>query len=134
MPPQPDGIWQTVYSGSKWTTAEGAQRYRRALYTYWRRTSPYPSFLMFDSPTRDLCSARRIATNTPLQALVTLNDPVYVECSRALAERAIAECEGTGDDVKDATALGSIDWMFHAVTQRTPSRPSWPNWKRCMPT
>ncbi|QDV85081.1 Planctomycete cytochrome C [Stieleria magnilauensis] len=118
MPPQPDGVWQTVYSGAQWKTPEGADRYRRALYTYWRRTSPYPSFLMFDAPTRDLCSARRIATNTPLQALVTLNDPVYVECGRALATRA-TELSAADDsaDVADA-----IEWMYWAVTQRPPGQ------------
>lgn len=114
MPPQPDGVWQTVYSGAKWKTASGPDRYRRALYTYWRRTSPYPSFLMFDSPTRDVCSARRIATNTPLQALVTLNDPVYVECAQALAERAT-------QSVSDATVSDSIAWIYQAVTQRPPT-------------
>jgi hypothetical protein len=115
MPPQPDGVWQTVYSGSSWKTPEGADRYRRALYTYWRRTSPYPSFLMFDSPTRDLCSARRIATNTPLQALVTLNDPVYVECAQALAKLA------TNESVSNASnSSGVIQWIYRSVTQRTP--------------
>jgi hypothetical protein len=113
MPPQPDGVWQTVYSGAQWKTADGPQRYRRAIYTYWRRTSPYPSFLMFDSPTRDLCSARRLATNTPLQALVTLNDPVYVECAEALAKRA---SQNGGNELSE-----TIAWMFQAVTQRTPS-------------
>lgn len=118
MPPQPDGVWQTVYSGAQWKTPEGAGRYRRALYTYWRRTSPYPSFLMFDSPTRDLCSARRIATNTPLQALVTLNDPVYVECASGLAKRAIELSSAETDDFEIAVAIA---WMYRAVTQRTPS-------------
>lgn len=87
MPPQPDGIWQSVYSGAKWKTAEGANRYRRAVYTYWKRTSPYPSMLTFDAPSRDICAPQRIATNTPLHALITLNDPVYLECSKALAQR-----------------------------------------------
>jgi hypothetical protein len=113
MPPQPEGVWQTVYSGAEWKTAAGGDRYRRALYTYWRRTSPYPSLLMFDSPTRDLCSARRIPTNTPLQALVTLNDPVFVECSEALARR--AEASRPSDPVRQ------IAWMCEAVTQRQPS-------------
>ncbi|WP_286177593.1 PSD1 and planctomycete cytochrome C domain-containing protein [Stieleria mannarensis] len=119
MPPQPDGVWQTVYSGAQWKTPEGAGKYRRGLYTYWRRTSPYPSFLMFDSPTRDLCSARRIATNTPLQALVTLNDPVYVECGRALAARAV---DAAGDAAGAEDAGAAIEWMYRAVTQRTPGR------------
>lgn len=91
MPPQPDGLWQTTYSGAKWKNATGPDRYRRAVYTYWKRTTPYPSMITFDTPTRDLCSAQRIPTNTPLHALVTLNDPVYLECSRALAERMTAE-------------------------------------------
>ncbi|QDT02919.1 Planctomycete cytochrome C [Rubripirellula lacrimiformis] len=113
MPPQPDGVWQAVYSGAQWKTSEGDQRYRRALYTYWRRTSPYPSFLTFDSPTRDLCSARRLDTNTPLQALVTLNDPVYQECSAALAKNAIDQ---SGESVEVA-----IDSMFRSVTSQTPN-------------
>ncbi|MCA9147908.1 MAG: PSD1 domain-containing protein [Planctomycetales bacterium] len=113
MPPQPDGIWRTVYNANQWTTAEGPDRYRRAVYTYWRRTSPYPSSLMFDAPSREFCSARRVSTNTPLQALVTLNDPVYVECSQALAKRA---AERAGDD----TAL-AIAWMYRTVTQRVAS-------------
>ncbi|SHJ22423.1 Planctomycete cytochrome C [Rubritalea squalenifaciens DSM 18772] len=91
MPPQPNGIWQTVYSGSKWNTAEGPNRYRRGVYTYWKRTSPYPSMITFDAPARDLCSAQRIPTNTPLHALITLNDPVYLECSKALAKRMVNE-------------------------------------------
>jgi hypothetical protein len=85
MPPQPDDVWQSPYSGESWTVAQGEDRYRRALYTYWKRTAPYPSMVTFDSPSREFCQVRRIRTNTPLQALVTLNDPVYVEASRKLA-------------------------------------------------
>ncbi len=98
MPPQPEGVWQAVYSGAKWKAATDADRYRRALYTYWRRTSPYPSFMTFDSPSREVCSPRRIATNTPLQALVTLNDPVYVELSEHLAARVMGEAESLPED------------------------------------
>lgn len=87
MPPQPEGIWQVTYNNQRWITAEDKHKYRRGLYTYWRRTSPYPSMLAFDSPSREFCSSRRIRTNTPLQALVTLNDPVYVEAAQALAQR-----------------------------------------------
>ncbi|MFC5410334.1 DUF1553 domain-containing protein [Larkinella bovis] len=86
MPPQPDGIWQSPYSGEKWLLSEGEDRYRRALYTYWKRTAPYPSMITFDSPSREFCQLRRLRTNTPLQALVTLNDPVYVEAAQRLAE------------------------------------------------
>ena len=84
MPYQPKGVWQTVYSGSKWEESENEDAYRRALYTYWRRTSPYPSMISFDAPSREVCVIRRIPTNTPLQALVTLNDPVYIEAANAL--------------------------------------------------
>ena len=86
-PPQPEGVWKSVYSGAKWDTSQGEDRYRRALYTYSKRTSGYPAFLTFDAPTRDVCSARRIATNTPLQALVTLNDPAFIELAQAFAKR-----------------------------------------------
>jgi hypothetical protein len=103
MPPQPQGIWAAVYSGEVWRTAEDKYRHRRGLYTYWRRTSPYPSMLAFDSPSREFCMSRRIRTNTPLQALVTLNDPVYVEAAQALAEW--MEKAGQGD-VKQAIRKG----------------------------
>src|SRR5207245_6686193 len=65
--------------------------YRRGLYTFWRRTVPYPSMTTFDAPSREICAVRRIRTNTPLQALVTLNDPVYVEAAQALARRIVRE-------------------------------------------
>ncbi len=85
MPPQPDGIWQSPYNGDKWVTSEGENRYRRSLYTYWKRTAPYPSMITFDAPSREFCQSRRLITNTPLQALVTLNDPVYLEAAEQLA-------------------------------------------------
>jgi hypothetical protein len=86
-PPQPEGTWSTVYSGEKWNTSQGEDRFRRGIYTYQRRTSGYPAFLLFDAPSRDACTARRIPSNTPLQALVTLNDPAYMEMAQALADR-----------------------------------------------
>jgi len=86
MPPQPDGVWQTVYNGARWQESKGEDRYRRGIYTYLKRTSPYPSFLTFDAGSREVCMIRRTATNTPLQALVTLNDPVYLEASYQLAK------------------------------------------------
>jgi hypothetical protein len=85
-PPQPDGVWNVVYSGDKWVESQGEDRLRRGLYTFWRRTTPYPSMVAFDSPSREFCVARRISTNTPLQALVTLNDTVFVEAARSLAQ------------------------------------------------
>jgi hypothetical protein len=91
MPPQPPGVWKTIYNTRNWQTSEGEDRYRRAIYTYWKRTSPYPAMLIFDAESRDVCTVRRIATNTPLQALVLMNDPVYLEAAAALAKRMIAE-------------------------------------------
>ena len=91
MPPQPAGVWNSVYNDSKWKDATGPNRYRRAVYTYIKRTSGYPSFLTFDASDHDTSLARRIPTNTPLQALVTLNDPVYQEASEALARRMMKE-------------------------------------------
>jgi hypothetical protein len=91
MPPQPEGVWNTVYNDAKWVDAKGPNRYRRAIYTYIKRTSGYPSFLTFDASDHDVSLARRIPTNTPLQALVTLNDPVYQEAAEALARRMIKE-------------------------------------------
>jgi hypothetical protein len=90
MPPQPVGVWNSVYNDTKWKDATGPDRYRRAIYTYIKRTSGYPSFLTFDASDHDTSLARRIPTNTPLQALVTLNDPVYHEAAEALAERMMA--------------------------------------------
>lgn len=87
MPPQPEGVWQVIYSGAQWTTPDDEMRHRRGIYTYWKRTTPYPSMVAFDSPSREFCVSRRIRTNTPLQALVTLNDPAFLEAAQALAQR-----------------------------------------------
>jgi hypothetical protein len=95
MPPQPEGVWNSVYNDSKWVDAKGPNRYRRAIYTYIKRTSGYPSFLIFDASDHDVSLARRIPTNTPLQALVTMNDPVYVEASEALAGRMLKASDTT---------------------------------------
>lgn len=90
-PPRPNLGLSSAFGGSTdWTTSPGEDRYRRGLYTSWRRTTPYPSMVTFDAPSREVCTIRRISTNTPLQALVTLNDPVYVEASQALGRRMAA--------------------------------------------
>jgi hypothetical protein len=92
FPPQPDGLWQAAFNGERdWQTSKGEDRWRRALYTFLRRSTPYPSMIVFDAPSREICTVRRIRTNTPLQAFVTLNDPVYVECAQALARRILKE-------------------------------------------
>jgi hypothetical protein len=87
MPPQPGGVWKSTYNALKWQDATGPDRYRRALYTYWKRTSPYPSMSTFDAGSGEVCLIRRVRTNTPLQALVTLNDPAFVEAAGALSKR-----------------------------------------------
>lgn len=90
MPYQPDGIWQSVYNGASWTTSEGEDKYRRAVYTYMKRTSPFPNQLTFDGSSREVCLVRRIKTNTPLQALAMLNDTTFSEVSQALAQKMMA--------------------------------------------
>lgn len=86
MPPQPEGVWKTVYNSAQWVESKGEDRYRRGVYTYLKRTSPYPSFLTFDAGSREVCMIRRTPTNTPLQALATLNDPVFLEAAYQLAK------------------------------------------------
>jgi hypothetical protein len=85
MPWQPQGIWLSPYNGRSWAKSENDDQYRRAIYTFWKRTAPYPSMITFDGVSREVCSPRRIRTNTPLQALTTMNDSVYLEASRHLA-------------------------------------------------
>jgi len=112
MPPQPTGVWNSVYNDSKWVDARGKDRYRRAIYTYIKRTSGYPSFLTFDASDHDVSLARRIPTNTPLQALVTLNDPVYQEASVALARRMMKETD---------TLDGRLQYGARLVLSRDPT-------------
>ena len=89
-PLQPSLGVSAAFGGAiDWQTSTGEDRYRRGVYTQWRRSNPYPSMSTFDAPNRDTCIVRRARTNTPLQALVTMNDPVYVEAAQALARRAI---------------------------------------------
>jgi hypothetical protein len=91
QPAQPSsGLNAAFGSGIDWKTSEGEDQYRRGLYTNWRRSNPYPSMVTFDAPNREVCTVQRSRTNTPLQALVTLNDPVYVEAAQSLARRMLA--------------------------------------------
>jgi hypothetical protein len=92
-------MWRSTYNGQKWINAEGEDRFRRGLYTYLKRTTPYPSMTTFDGGSGEVCQIRRIRTNTPLQALVTMNDPVYLEAAAALAKRM---CEVEGDTMARA--------------------------------
>jgi mono/diheme cytochrome c family protein len=103
-PVQPEGIWRAAFNGERsYTVSEGEDRYRRGLYTVWRRTVPYPSMATFDAPSRETCTFRRQPTNTPLQAYVTLNDPVFLEAAQALGRR--IEREG-GDTIAERLRYG----------------------------
>ena len=87
FPYQPAGIWLSPWNGAEWVQSSGENQYRRALYTYWKRSAAYPSMLTFDGVSREVCTVRRIRTNTPLQALTTLNDSAYIDLARNLAVR-----------------------------------------------
>ncbi|MCU0339127.1 MAG: DUF1553 domain-containing protein [Spirosomaceae bacterium] len=102
MPLQPDNIWLSPYDGAKWQLSGGEDRYRRGLYIYWKRTAPYPSMVTFDAPSREFCQLRRIRTNTPLQALVTLNDPVYLEAAHCLAENIATQFKTPQTQISEA--------------------------------
>jgi hypothetical protein len=91
FPFQPDGVWSVPYSREQWVTSDGPDRYRRGLYTFWRRSAPYPSFMTFDATSREFCTLKRIRTNTPLQALTTLNDPAFFDAAKGFAKRILAE-------------------------------------------
>ncbi len=117
-PYQPAGIWKAVgYSGSNtvnFVRDNGDKLYRRSLYIFWKRTAPPPSMITFDAPSRESCTVRRARTNTPLQALVLLNDEQYVEAARKFAERIMTE---GGTDAKSR-----IEFAFRAATARHPNR------------
>ncbi|MFH6603610.1 PSD1 and planctomycete cytochrome C domain-containing protein [Maribacter algicola] len=114
MPPQPEGVWQTVYNGDKWQESKGEDRYRRGIYTYLKRTSPYPSFLTFDAGSREVCIIRRTPTNTPLQALVTLNDPVFLEAAYELAKNS-----QVADNIEKSIAQAYENATFSAIEPMT---------------
>ena len=103
MPYQPKGIWLSPWNGADWEQSKGEDQHRRGVYIYWKRTAPYPSMMTFDATGREVCSARRIRTNTPLQALVTLNDEAYLEAARYFALR--MQKEG-GKNIRDQIKKG----------------------------
>ncbi len=118
-PPQPDGLWHAVgYSRSntaRFVVDKGHEKqHRRSIYTFWKRTSPPPQMEIFDAPSRELCRVRRERTNTPLQALLLLNDPQFIEAARHLAQRALTE-GGANDQSR-------LAWMFRLATGRDPGR------------
>ena len=116
-PYQPEGIWKVVgYSGSntvKFTKDTGDQLYRRSMYTFWKRTAPPPSMQIFDAPSREACSVRRSRTNTPMQALVLMNDEQFVEAARRFGQRMLIE---GGESDRQKLVFG-----FRTVTSRQPT-------------
>lgn len=117
-PYQPKGIWEEMAFGEGFTAqtyveSKGADLYRRSMYTLWKRTVPPPALTTFDAPDREKCTARRTPTNTPLQALVLLNDPTYVEAARALAERMMKQ--------GGASPADRVNFAFRMATARMPS-------------
>ncbi|MGI8671542.1 MAG: DUF1549 and DUF1553 domain-containing protein, partial [Luteitalea sp.] len=113
FPWQPPGIWDNPYDPSKWIESTGGDRYRRSLYTFMRRTAPYPMFTTFDATSRELCTVRRVRTNTPLQALATLNDEGFFDAARALAGRISREADGVDRRISHG---------FRLATSRQPDR------------
>ena len=111
-PYQPAGVWEEAGTGKTYTQDHGENLYRRSLYTFWRRTAPPPSMLTFDATSREICTAKRETTATPLQALVLLNDPQYLEAARILAEQML---RSTPDDLEARVRL-----TFQHLTGRLP--------------
>jgi hypothetical protein len=117
MPWQPKGIWLSPWNYSEWKTSKGEDQYRRAIYTFWKRTAAYPSMLSFDAVAREACQARRIRTNTPLQALVTLNDSVYLEVANYFAIKLFKENTNSSMDSIIKKAYSKA--MLHEADEKT---------------
>jgi hypothetical protein len=100
FPYQPPGIWDVPYSSDQWIESKGEDKYRRGLYTFIRRSAAYPSMLNFDAVSREQCVVRRVRTNTPMQALTTLNDPAFFENAVALGKRLVSEASTDAERVK----------------------------------
>jgi len=115
-PYQPAGLWKPVGFGGSNTSVfkqdKGDKLYRRSMYTFWKRTSPPPSLQAFDAPNRETCQVRRTRTNTPMQALVLMNDVQFVEAARRLAERIVTEGGRTVDE--------RLTWAFRSIVTRRP--------------
>jgi len=111
-PYQPDGIWDSPYNGERWMTSKGSEMYRRGIYTFWKRTAPYPTFINFDATSREECTIRRIRTNTPIQALNLLNDEAFLQAAKGLALRV---------SKLSATTSGRMEAAFRLCTGRRPT-------------
>jgi hypothetical protein len=112
MPDQPDGVWANPYNGDRWQPSPAGDRWRRGLYTFWRRTAPYASFMAFDAPSREVCAERRPRSNTPVQALVTLNDPAFLAAAQGLARAVLRD--------GDADTAARLDYAFRRAVGRPP--------------
>ena len=119
FPLQPEGVWKTPYSGEKWNVSKGEDRFRRSLYTFVRRSAPHPAMMTFDATSREYCAVRRVRTNTPLQALTTLNDEGAMEAARALAKRMIEE---GGDELRARLIYGFSVCVTRAPKEREVER------------
>jgi len=115
-PWQPKGIWLSPWNSKDWEQSKGPQQYRRAVYTYWKRSAAYPSMLTFDGNSREVCTARRIRTNTPLQALATLNDSAYIDMARHFAKRMQS---GSGGDLQQQIKEGYKRATFHTIDDKS---------------
>ena len=111
-PYQPKGLWLSPYNSSDWEQSAGEDQYRRAVYTFWKRSAPYPSMVTFDGIARNVCTARRIRTNTPLQALTILNDSAYIDMARNFAYRLQNEA---GNDITQQIKKGYQLATYHAI-------------------
>jgi hypothetical protein len=112
-PYQPEGLWEEKSSGWKYEPDQGDGLYRRSMYTYWKRASQHPAMITFDAAERNTCVVRRQATSTPLQALVLLNDPQFVEAARRIGEQAVKEGSATLED--------QVTYVFRLLTSRKPN-------------
>ena len=114
FPYQPNGVWELPYEkdSDTWQLSEGEDRYRRGLYTFIRRAAPYPAMTVFDATSREYCTARRSHTDTPLQALTTLNDPAFFEAAQAMAKRIVKE--------GGASTTSRLNYGFLLATSRHP--------------
>jgi hypothetical protein len=118
-PYQPKGLWDEIsfgggFSAQTYEQDHGEALYRRSMYTFWKRTCPPPSLQTFDAPEREFCIVRRSVSNTPLQALVLMNDPTYVEAARKLAERLLTEIAASPED--------RIVYAYRLLLARMPRR------------
>jgi hypothetical protein len=113
FPPIPSTVGDTSYGGFSWGKSEGEERYRRGLYTFWKRSLPFPALSVFDVPSGETSCPRRVRSNTPLQALTTLNEKTFVQAAQALAMRVMKD-GGTNE-------VARARYVFRLCTARTPT-------------